>query len=142
MIENRFMKDVEQETLELPNKYDEVFSDLFDELGLHNKDIPIEGNVRQGMIGNTDVVVLQGDDNDLIIESLRTSDNFRGQGSAANALDKIIESAEKRNIILKAKILPEKVGYGLGANELKTFCEKRGFVFNENNEGVRIFNSK
>lgn len=28
---------------------EKVFSDIFDELGLHNKDIPIEGNVRQGM---------------------------------------------------------------------------------------------
>lgn len=89
------------------------------------------------MIGNTDVVLLQGEYDDLIVESIRTRKKFRGQGSAANALDKIIESAEKRNIILKAKILPQDLNSGLGVNELRSFYEKRGFIFNEKDEGIR-----
>ncbi len=136
MFENYNDKKIEEVT-----ETDKIFLGIFDELGLHNKDIPIEGNVRQGMIGDTDVVVLQGDDMDLIIESIRTDKKARGQGSARIALEKIINSADKRNIILKAKILPQDLNNGLGFDELKTFYEKRGFIFNENNEGIRISNS-
>jgi GNAT superfamily N-acetyltransferase len=140
MFKNNFEKSLidnhkEQEISE----NDKNFIDFCNDLGLNNKDIPIEGNVRQGMIGNSDVVVLQGDDNDLILESIRTSPKFRGQGSASSALDKIIEVAQKRNINLRAKILPqESNAKGLGIGELKNFYEKRGFIFNENNEGIRI----
>jgi GNAT superfamily N-acetyltransferase len=124
------------------NEQDQIFLDISKELGLNNKDIPIEGNVRQGMIGYTDVVLIQGDNDDLIIESIRTKDEYRGQGSAANALDKIIDSAQKRNLTLKAKILPEDLSNGLGFNELRIFYEKRGFVFNGKNEGIRLPNSR
>ena len=136
MIENNYFKIGKKEEIE-----DQVFLDIFKELGLNNKDIPIEGNVRQGMIGNTDVILLQGEFNDLIIESIRTKNKFRGQGNAANALDKIIESAEKRKITLKAKILPQEFKKGLNFDELRVFYEKRGFVFNEKNEGVRVPNN-
>jgi GNAT superfamily N-acetyltransferase len=78
---------------------------------------------------------------DLIIESIRTNEKVRGQGSASLALEHIINSVDKRNITLKAKILPQDLDKGLGIDELKTFYEKRGFVFNKNNEGIRIPNS-
>jgi GNAT superfamily N-acetyltransferase len=143
MLEEYIVKDngINTSQKEGIKEKDQVFLDIFNELGLKNKDIPIEGNVRQGMIGNTDVVLLQGEHKDLIIESIRTKNKFRGQGSAANALDKIIESTEKRNIILKAKILPQELNKGLGFNELRIFYEKRGFVFNEHNEGIRVPNN-
>lgn len=121
------------------NPKDEIFLDFFNELGLYNKDIPIEGNVRQGIIGHTDVIVCQGEDDELIIESIRTDVKERGSGSARNALEKIIDSANKRKIKLKIKIVPEdSINTGLGIPELKMFYEKRGFVFNDKNEGVRI----
>lgn len=143
MFENYKINNINIETYqkEVPKVKDQVFLDIFKELRLNNRNIPIEGNVRQGMIGNTDVVLLQGEYNDLIIESIRTKNKFRGQGSAANALDKIIEAAENRNIILKAKILPQELNNGLNFNELKIFYEKRGFIFNENNEGIRVPNN-
>jgi hypothetical protein len=44
--------------IEVITEKDKIFLGIFDELGLNNKDIPIEGNVRQGIIGDTDVIVM------------------------------------------------------------------------------------
>jgi len=57
-------------------------------------------------IGDTEVILNTEGDN-IVLESIRTDEEKRGQGSAKNALDKIVEVADVQGKTIELKVVPE-----------------------------------
>lgn len=80
-------------------------------------------------IGDTEVILNTEGDN-IVLESIRTDEGKRGQGSAKNALDKVIEVADEQEKTIELKIVPET------EEGLVKLYEDAGFV-KEGNKMVR-----
>lgn len=96
----------------------------------------LEGNVKEGKIAGTNVIVREGEKpNEMVVESIRTPWLFRRKGKATKAMQKITEAADRNGIDLKLKAVPEKTAK-ISKEALKAFYEKHGFTF-KGDEGVR-----
>lgn len=84
-------------------------------------------------IGDTDVIY-RDSENEIYLESIRTDEEKRGQGSASAAVDEVLKKADAEGKSVRLKVVTE--GENVDERQLTEFYESKGFVA-EGDEMVR-----
>ncbi len=93
--------------------------------GLLQKGQPFQSGIVDEKIGNSTVSYQLGDDGILKIFSLRTPQSKRGQGSATEAMNQIVQRADENGIPIKLDASP--LDKKTSLNKLVGFYKKFGF---------------
>jgi len=93
--------------------------------GLLQKGQPFQSGIVDEKIGNSTVSYQLGDDGILKIFSLRTPQSKRGQGSATEAMNQIVQRADENGIPIKLDASP--LDKKTSLNKLVNFYKKFGF---------------
>ncbi len=94
------------EKVEVKSTVSEEATEFAEELGTPKDISDTVAGATSVRIGDTEVIINTSGDN-IVLESIRTDEDKTGQGSAKNALDKIIEVADQQEKTIELKVVPE-----------------------------------
>lgn len=84
-----------------------------------------EGSVKV-TVGDTDLILNQSEDGNLVVDSIETQEGKKGQGSAEKAMDAVIQKANELGVDVELKVAP-KEGTDTDTERLTDFYERKGF---------------